>query len=168
MMTFRKATEQDLDQIMHIIDQAKIYFKENHIDQWQNQYPNPDIIMKDIENGYTNVLIQDDKIVATASITFDTAENYETIYEGKWRWDGHYATIQRLAVDQNCKGKGLSSLVIKYVEEMCVERGVKSIRVVTHENNYPMQKVLYKNNFEHCGYVIVRGSEKRIAFDKVL
>ena len=167
MMIFRKATEQDFNSIMEIIGQAQTYFKENQIDRWQNQYPNPDIIKGDIEKGYANVLLDNNKVVATACISFDGEMNYETIYEGSWLWNGEYAVIQRLAVDQTCKGKGLASEVIKNVESMCHEKGIKSIRVVTHENNLAMQRVLNKNQFRHCGFILVAGA-KRIAFEKIL
>ena len=39
-MEFRKALEADIENIMEIIRQARNYFKENGIDQWQNNYPN--------------------------------------------------------------------------------------------------------------------------------
>ncbi|SRR5690606_16969466 len=167
-MTFRKATEHDLDSIMMIIGQAQAYFRENRINQWQNQYPNVDIIKADIEKGYTTVMLIEEKIVATACISFDGVPNYETIYDGKWLWDGNYAAIQRLAVDQDYKGTGLATKFIKIVEQMCLDKGVKSIRVVTHENNVSMQKVLQKNNFTHCGHILVSNGEKRIAFEKIL
>ena len=49
-MEFRKSTKADIGNIMKIIKQAQEYFRQNGIDQWQNNYPNQDVIENDIEN----------------------------------------------------------------------------------------------------------------------
>src|SRR5690606_36497767 len=167
-MTFRKATEHDLDSIMMIIGQAQAYFRENRINQWQNDYPYVDIIKADIEKGYTTVVLIEVKIVAKACITIDGKRYYERTYDTKCILYCNYVVNQRLAFDQDYKCTGLAIKFIKIVEQMCLDKGVKSIRVVTHENNVSMQKVLQKNNFTHCGHILVSNGEKRIAFEKIL
>ena len=47
-MEFRKSTKNDVPKIMNIVKQAQNYFKEQGIDQWQNNYPNIDTINSDI------------------------------------------------------------------------------------------------------------------------
>ncbi|MCM3570843.1 GNAT family N-acetyltransferase [Neobacillus mesonae] len=167
-MVFRKTVNQDMDAIMHIIKQAQEYFKNQNIDQWQNNYPNPEVIEKDIQNGYSYVLEIDEKIAGTAAVSFDGEKTYQKIYNGHWVSNGEYAVIHRMAVDNECKGKGISSQIIKHVEELCLEKGVKSIKVDTHEENIPMQKLLQKNEFTYCGEIFLEDNSKRIAFEKVL
>lgn len=70
-MEFRKAVESDINSIMRIIKQAQDYFKEQGINQWQNNYPNLETIRNDISKGYGYVLINDGKIVGTVSVSFD-------------------------------------------------------------------------------------------------
>ena len=67
-MEFRKSVKSDIPEIMGIIKQAQDYFKEKNIDQWQNGYPNEEVINNDIENEESYVMIKDDKIVATTVI----------------------------------------------------------------------------------------------------
>jgi hypothetical protein len=62
-MKFRKAVESDIDNIMCIIKQAQDYFKSQKIDQWQNNYPNYEIIKNDIKNNNGYVLLKDNIIV---------------------------------------------------------------------------------------------------------
>ena len=81
-MEFRKAMESDIDNIMKVIKQAQDYFKEEGIDQWQNNYPNPQVIRADIERGYGYVLLKEGKVVGTVSVSFDGERTYEKIYEG--------------------------------------------------------------------------------------
>lgn len=165
---FRKTVEQDIDQIMKIIKQAQEYFKSNNIDQWQNNYPNRQTIKDDILKKYSYVLLKDEKVVATSAISFDGEKTYKNIYNGMWLSYDEYAVIHRLAVDSHYKGSGISSEIIKNIEKMCLDRGIKSIKVDTHEQNLPMQRLLQKNDFTYCGEIYLKDNSKRIAFEKIL
>ena len=102
------------------------------------------------------------------SISFDGEKTYESIYEGKWITNNKFAVIHRIAVDNNYKGLGLSSKIIKYVEELCLNKDVYSIKIDTHEENISMQKLLEKNDFKYCGIIYLADKSKRVAFEKVL
>lgn len=167
-MKFRKAVKTDINNIMKIINQAKVYFKEHGINQWQDNYPNVGVISNDIDNNYSYVLLKEDNIVATAAVSFDGEKTYDSIYEGQWISNNKYAVIHRIAVASNCKGLGLSSHIIKNVEELCLKKGVYSIKVDTHEENLSMQKLLKKNRFEYCGIIYLEDGSKRVAFEKTL
>ena len=167
-MEFRKSVEADISNIMNIIKQAQAYFKEQGINQWQNDYPNSEVIGEDIDNKYSYVLLKDKKILATAAISFDGEKTYEAIYEGKWISNNEYAVIHRIAVDNSYKGFGLSSEIIKNVEKLCLNNGVHSIKVDTHEENISMQKLLGKNQFKYCGIIYLEDGSKRIAFEKMI
>lgn len=167
-MQFRKAVETDINNIMNIIKQAQVYFKEQGINQWQDNYPNIETIRNDIidKNGY--VLLKDNNIVATVAVSFDKEETYDSIYDGEWISNNEYAVIHRMAVDNNYKGLGLSSQIIKNIEQFCLNKGVHSIKVDTHEENLSMQKLLKKNKFQYCGIIYLEDKSKRIAFEKIL
>lgn len=106
-MEFRKTDIIDINHVMDIIKQAQTYFKQQGINQWQNNYPNTETIRKDIENNYSYVLIKEHNIIATAAISFDEEKTYNQIYDGQWITKGDYAAIHRIAVDSNYKGLGL-------------------------------------------------------------
>lgn len=167
-MEFRKSNETDINNIMSIIKQAQAYFKEHGINQWQNNYPNTETINNDIDNNNSYVLLKDNKIVATAAVSFDGEKTYNSIHEGKWITNNEFAVIHRIAVDNTYKGLGLSSQIIKSVEKLCLSKDVCSIKVDTHERNISMQKLLKKNNFEYCGIIYLEDGSKRIAFEKIL
>jgi len=167
-MKFRKAVERDINDIMRIIKQAQGYFKEQGINQWQNNYPNPETIRNDINNKHSYILSKDNNIVATAAVSFDGEKTYDSIYEGVWITNNQYAVIHRIAVDNTYKGLGLSSEIIKNVEELCLSRGIHSIKVDTHEENISMQKLLKKNKFQYCGIIYLEDGNKRIAFERIL
>ncbi|AEB76384.1 GNAT family N-acetyltransferase [Clostridium botulinum] len=167
-MEFRKAIKTDINNIMKIIKQAQDYFKEQGIDQWQNNYPNVETISSDIANKESYVLLKDNNIVATAAVSFSKETTYDSIYDGEWISNSEYVVVHRIAVDNNYKGLGLSSEIIKNVEKLCLSQNVHSIKIDTHEENLSMQKLLKKNKFQYCGVIYLEDKSKRIAFEKIL
>lgn len=167
-MEFRKSTKLDINDIMKIIKQAQNYFKENKIDQWQNNYPNYDTIENDIDGEESYVLVKDGKIVATAALSFNGEGTYNNIYNGKWLSNNKYAVVHRVAVDENYKGQGLSSKIFENIEKICINKNINSIKIDTHKNNLSMQKLLEKEGFIYCGIIYLSDKSKRIAFEKIV
>ena len=50
-MLLGKSTPDDLTGIMDIIKQAQTYMNENGIDQWQDNYPDENVISNDIKTA---------------------------------------------------------------------------------------------------------------------
>lgn len=167
-MEFRKTTKKDIKSIMKIIDEAKIYFKENNINQWQDGYPNAKVIEEDIKNECSYVLLKDSNIIGTSVIDFNGEETYNEIYEGTWLSDGEYAVIHRIAIDNGYKGLGIASEIIKNAEILCRENRVRNIRVDTHKDNKSMQRLLKKNGFTYCGIIYLEDRSERVAFEKII
>jgi len=167
-MEFRKATLSDANCILEIIRQAQAYLKSQGINQWQNNYPNLETIQKDIQEQIGYVLVKDGIVLGTVAVSFDGEKNYDQIYQGEWKSNQAYAVVHRIAVREEYKGQGLSSIIMDRIEEMCRERGVYSIKIDTHEENQSMQNFLKKSGFEYCGIIYLTDQSKRIAFEKIL
>ena len=152
-----------------MIDQAKVYMKSQGIDQWQNGYPNAEEIGKDIEKGYSYVMEDEGKIIGTMAVLFANDPNYEKIYEVDWKTtEEPYVAIHRVAVDEDCKGKGIAGAMMEAVEALCRERGVRSIKNDTHRDNKSMQRFQAKAGFEYCGIIYLADGAERIAFEKII
>ena len=65
--------ESDLPAVMQIIAAAQADFCERGIDQWQNGYPNEQVIRGDMARGESYVAMRGDQVVATVMITFGMA-----------------------------------------------------------------------------------------------
>lgn len=167
-MNFRKAVKSDIKEIMGIISQAQIYFKECNIDQWQDNYPNSETIKEDMLNKHSYVLLKSDKIVATVSASFQGEKTYDAIYNGQWISNYEYVVMHRLAVHEKYKGLGLSNKIIKNIEKIALGKNIHSIKVDTHKDNISMKKVLIKNNFKYCGIIYLEDGSERIAFEKII
>jgi len=54
------------------------------------------------------------------------------------------------------------------IEKMCLEKGIHSIKIDTHEQNISMQRLLDKNGFQYCGVIFVADQSPRVAYEKIL
>ena len=169
-MTVRAANENDIEQIKAIFAQAREYFRENGIDQWQTGYPEDFVIKHDINSHYAYVLCDGEKVVAVCSVMHTPDPSYAQI-DGKWHTKDGYYTIHRVAVDGRSKGQGLASLLFSFAEKE-IMGGKGQLRADTHRDNHSMQRLLEKNGFERCGIIrLAEGSDtgkERIAFDKTV
>lgn len=164
----RKTRVEDIPSVMRIIQSAQSYFRENGIPQWQNGYPDEKQILNDIKKDGSYVLEEENQIVGTFFLTFKEEESYKKIYDGKWLNDEPYAAIHRIAIDSLLKGKGLASKLFACGEEIALSKGIKNIRIDTHEYNKSMQKALNKNGYIRCGNIFLSDGSPRIGFQKVI
>lgn len=163
---FRKAALQDAPEIWKILEQAILRRKNDGSNQWQDGYPNPDVVQHDIECGYGYVLTFQDRIIAYSAVLLNDEPAYADI-EGKWLTNGDFFVVHRIAVADDFLGQGLSSVIMKFIEKMAVEKGVFSVKVDTNFDNPAMLRIFEKLGYTYCGQVYFRGSARK-AFEKVL
>lgn len=167
-MEFRQAEMKDIPQIMEIIQAAQQYLKQEGIDQWQNNYPNPDSLKEDITNNNSYLIKDRDKIVATAAIIFGDDPTYSYIEGGKWISKGNYGVVHRAAVAETYKGQGIISKIFVQTYQLAAADGITSIRIDTHPNNKAMQRAIEKEGFKYCGIIYTEDDSKRFAFEKLI
>lgn len=162
-MILRPTKIEDISRVIDIINQAKTYFKNNDIDQWQDGYPNEETIEKDIENNEAYVLEEDGVILGTCMVTIHVEPAYNRI-EGKWILNCPYICVHRIAVDNEYKGKGLASTILDQVVAMYPD--YHSVRMDTHHDNLSMQSFLTKYGFKYCGEITLKSGALRRAYEK--
>ena len=162
-MILRPTKIEDISRVIDIINQAKTYFKNNDIDQWQDGYPNEETIEKDIENNEAYVLEEDGVILGTCMVTIHAEPAYNRI-EGKWILNCPYICVHRIAVDNEYKGKGLASTILDQVVAMYPD--YHSVRMDTHHDNLSMQSFLTKYGFKYCGEITLKSGALRRAYEK--
>jgi len=165
-MILRKANFSEQPAIWNILQQAIEQRKQEGSDQWQNGYPNEQTVEEDISNGYAQVLIDNNEIVAYAAIIFGIEPAYNDIH-GKWLTSGDYVVIHRVATSNAVKGKGMATQLFKLIEDLSIEQKVYSIKVDTNFDNIPMMKILDKLNYTYCGEIFFGGAPRR-AYEKQL
>ena len=167
-MEFRLATCKDSQKIQQIFDQGTAYFKELGIDQWQDGYPNEDVISDDISKKQCYVACDKNDIYGVIVMTLIEEDDYLTVEGGAWRYEGDYGVIHRLAVNKNYPAKGLSYELVAYAEQMALEKGRMIMRVDTHKDNLGMRHLLAKSGYQYIGDLMLSGGLPRIGLDKKL
>ena len=163
---FRKATASEMPQIWTIIQQAIVRRKNDGSQQWQDGYPNEDVIRTDIAKGFGYVLTDNDNIVGYAAILFNDEPAYEQL-KGTWLTNGDFAVVHRVAISDDYLGKGLAQKVFLFTEDLAIVNNIFSIKVDTNFDNIPMLKILEKFGYTYCGEVKFRGGIRK-AFEKKL
>ena len=164
----RRAQLQDLPAIMKIIDDAKELLKKNGSPQWQNGYPNQETLTQDIAMQTNWVLINDNKVAATATLQLTPEPTYRNITQGQWQQpDEPYATIHRVAISSNYRGQGLSKLLFSNLLTVGQMQGIKNFRVDPHRSNKAMQHIAENFNFKKRGIIKVndQNDPERLAYE---
>lgn len=166
-MIIRIAKENDIPEIKKIVEKAKIYMKENKINQWSENYPNEDVFLTDLKDNRLYVADIDGKVIGMAVLVLDGDGDYKNI-NGKWLSDGEYGVIHRIAVNPDYKSQNVAKNLLDFFEDKLKELNYDSIRVDTHKDNKSTLRFIEKNGFQKCGIVYIRKTDERIAFEKLL
>lgn len=167
----RIALEGDLDSIMLLIDHARAHIRTFGINQWQDGYPEREIILADIQNGTGWVFTEDEKIAGYAAIIKGREPIYDQL-NGKWLLDReNYVTVHRVAIDDAWRGCGLGRIIMDHAAELGRSAGLDSLRADTHRGNLAMRGLLKKCGFALCGeveYEVAAGDPVRVAYEKII
>ena len=163
---FRKAIDADLPQIWEILQQAIQRRKEEGSNQWQDGYPNPEVIQNDLNNGYGFVLAEGDIIIGYTAILINDEPEYDKI-EGKWITNDDFVVFHRVAISENQLGKGYAKKMMQSIENYALSHNIVSVKADTNHDNGPMKNIFEKLGYVYCGQVYFRGSPRK-AYEKVL
>ena len=170
MLTFRKATAADLPGMMKVVAQAQAFMATLNIDQWQDGYPEEELLAEDIRIGRIYVYDDDGRIASITVMTEEPEPIYDTI-DGQWRSAGPYLTVHRMALDDEHRHSGLASRILEHAVSMAKQMNLSSVRADTHRGNKAMRRFLEKNGFVECGlvtYDVKEGDPLRVAYERLL
>ena len=163
---FRKADISEQNAIWEILQQAIIRRKKDGSAQWQDGYPNPDVVQNDIEKGQGFALLEGETVIGYSAVIINDEPAYAGI-EGKWLSNDNFVVIHRVAISEKYLGKGLAKMIIGFVEEFALHNNIYSVKADTNFDNVPMMKVFENLGYTLCGEVFFRGSPRK-AYEKVL
>ena len=158
----------DIDEIMAIVAQARRAIAKLGIDQWQDGYPEREVIEADIAQGIGYVFEDSGSVAGYLALAPSPEPVYAQI-DGKWLADGDYLTVHRSCAGDGSRGVGLGSAMLEFAEDIARERGCASVRADTHRGNVVMRHLLEKRGFAYCGevtYPVTAGDPIRAAYEK--
>ena len=160
-MIIRKTTASDLVQVEQLYVKAKAFMRANgNPNQWKGDYPNAFDAEEDIKNGIGYVCEENGEILGVFAFKIGIEPTYNKVFDGKWVNDLPYAFMHRIAVKYHGRG----------IVDFCISECFKqfpNLKIDTHRDNIPMQKVLKRNGFCYCGIIYLENGDERLAFQKV-
>lgn len=163
---FRKAEITEILIIWDILKEAIIRRKKDGSSQWQDGYPNLEVLQKDLQKEQGFVLTLEETIIGYCSIAINDEAEYANI-EGKWLSNSDFVVFHRLAISENYLGKGFATVIFEFIEDYAIKHNIYSIKADTNFDNLAMLHIFEKLKYSYCGRVFFRGSPRK-AFEKVL
>ena len=155
------ATLAHLDEIAEIYAMAREFMQKNgNPNQWGTNDPPLSQIQDDIQKNQLYMYCQDKKIQCVFAYMLGDDPTYQVI-DGTWLADVPYAAVHRVA--SRGELRGVAGKCISWSLEQ-----VGSVRIDTHNDNIPMQRVLNRLGFTECGIIYLENGDARIAYQKIL
>lgn len=156
----RPARPADLDQILDIYAAARRFMKASgNPNQWGDTDPSETLIREDIRLGRSYVVELEGRLQAVFAMIPGEDPTYRVI-EGAWLDDSPYCAVHRVA--SRGEVRGLATEIFRWVLAQ-----YPNVRIDTHDDNRPMQRVLEKNGFVRCGRIRNLQGAPRVAFQKI-
>lgn len=162
----RIATSSDLSEIWAILQQAIARRRAEGSTQWQDGYPNPEVVLNDISKRHGYVCIIDDTIAVYVAVIQNDEPAYDAL-EGQWRSHGPFVVLHRVAVSDAFLGRGLAERIFRWAEDYARAHDIYSIKVDTKDDNKAMLHIVAKLGYAYCGVVHFRAGSRQ-AFEKIL
>ena len=166
----RFATEDDIENIMLIVRQARNYLKKHRVDQWQGDYPTQEVFAEAVAEGECYAVTYGERLAGFFCLTDKPESDYDNLTDGKWHGEGKYCKLHRMAVEAQFRSTGISDMMLGFAEETAKSRGAEYMRTDTHRKNKAMQKLLKRKGYAYRGNVLVSSEPghdpARQAFEK--
>ena len=166
-MIIRQANQIDLKNIMDMYKSCVAGMQKNNIDQWDESYPNAEIISSDLKAKTYYVSEIEGKIVGGINIDQEQDPAYLEI-----DWDDKTASflvVHRLAVKEEFWSQKIGKKLMDFAENLVLEKKLKSIRLDTYSNNPKAIHFYKKLGYNQLGTINLKPNKKHYyCFEKLL
>ena len=150
-MNFRPITSPALlDDIFDVYAAAIDAMENEGILQWDDVYPNKEIIAEDIAKNQMFVGMVDDQIAVCFALCEECDPQYQN---GQWAYpDAKFNVIHRLCVNPKFQHQGIAAQTLNYIENLCKSNGYEAIRIDCFTKNPYAQRLYDKAGYAVTGY----------------
>ncbi len=163
MQQFRKALLEEENAIFSLYEAVKAKGREDGTSDWDEDYPNKDILREDLENGRLFVLIGHDEILATISIFEEDEPDTQSL-----DWVNVKACfLVRLCVSPEHQGKGIGEKMMGNISAYARSRGFKATHHLAAKVNTAANRLYKRMGYRELGMVHLYDTDF-IAYEKLL
>ena len=166
-MIIRKANKTDLENIMKMYKSCVTGMLENGIEQWDDTYPNTEIISEDLNVGTYYVSEMDGTIIGGINIDKNQDETYLSLdWEDK---SDSFLVVHRLGVKEEFWNKKIGKNMMLFSEKLVIEKGLKSIRLDTYSGNPKAMEFYRRLGYSELGTIDLKpDKDKYYCFEKII
>ena len=166
-MIIRKAEISDLENIMLMYKSCVAGMIKNGIDQWDESYPNTEVIMGDLIAQTYFVVTKNEIIIAGINIDQNQDDTYLAIY-----WEDkktQFLVVHRLAVKVEFWNDGIGKSLMLFTENLVTEKGLNSIRLDTYSGNPKAMEFYRRLGYSKLGTIDLKPEkDKYHCFEKII
>lgn len=153
-MKIRKAVESDFPAIFEVYKDVINHMLANGIYQWDDLYPNEDILKTDIEQKTMYLCEIENVIVAVFVLSRECDLEYEI---GDWQHKhSSFSVVHRLCVNPDFQGMGVGTQAMLYAESILKDGGIDSVRLDAFSQNPAALRFYGKLGYSKVGQVNFR------------
>lgn len=153
-LEFRRAGTDDLDALVALYGAAAQDMRGKGIDQWDEYYPDREILIEDVESGDMTLGLLDGQLACAYVVN----REYEPEYElGAWEHtEGDFCVLHRLCVNPEMQGRGLARQAMARMEKNERDQGFDSVRLDVFSQNLHAQRLYERLGYRRTGEVRFR------------
>tara|TARA_B100001250_G_scaffold162198_1_gene139305 strand:- start:185 stop:688 length:504 start_codon:yes stop_codon:yes gene_type:complete len=166
-MKIRIAKKSDLGNIMRMYNSCVNGMIKNGIDQWDESYPNREIISEDINSKTYYILDIQEQVVGGINIDNNQDPTYLNI---NWRDNSNaFLVVHRLAVKEEFWNKKIGKSLMLFAEKLVIEKQLKSIRLDTYSGNPKAMEFYIQLGYTELGTINLKPNKNEYyCFEKII
>ena len=166
-MIIQKAKISEIGDIMLMYKSCVEGMLANNIDQWDESYPNKDIIMQDLIAQTYFIVIEHNIIIAGINIDQNQDKTYLPL---EWKdKKNQFLVVHRLAVKEFFWGKGIGKSLMIFTEKLAIKKGLNSIRLDTYSGNPKAMNFYKRIGYNEVGTINLKPNKNKYhCFEKII
>lgn len=153
-LIFERAVPADLPEVLALFQAATKHMDEQGIPQWDEIYPNREVLESDIARGELTV----GRIGGKIACVFVLSERYDEEYaQGRWRFPGsRYCVLHRLCVHPAFQNRRVAARTMDSIEAALKSDGIEFVRLDAFSLNPYALRLYESRGYEKAGEVTFR------------
>jgi ribosomal protein S18 acetylase RimI-like enzyme len=166
-MLIRLATPEDVPALMAIVRRVVPLMLSAGNFQWNDEYPNAAVFLRDIERGQLWIAEIDGAIAGVTAMT--TAEEPDYV-QADWDHTQPALVIHRLAVDPETRGAGVARALLAKAEEIALAQNLFILRADTNSENHAAQRLFPSLGYRYASEIPLRArpGQRFFCYEKLL
>lgn len=151
---FERAVPADLPEVLRLFQAATKHMDEQGIPQWDEIYPNREVLGEDIAREELYLCRIEDKIACVFVLSEHCDEEYAA---GTWRSpESRFCVLHRLCVHPDFQHRKVAARAMDYIEESLRQAGVESVRLDAFSLNPYALRLYESRGYQKAGQVHFR------------